>query len=79
MLHGPSMLSPADVVCNECVAELWASEESEEAMTTHCAGTVRDDLGVAPGVIAEGIVMRITKLRKIARSKAELEQMLSDR
>lgn len=78
-LIGPAMVNPADIVCSDCVATWWADPRLGDALQAALALEVRTDLGVDVDVIASGICRRLTQLRDLAHTPAELAQVLASR
>jgi len=79
MIKGPSMLNPADVLCNDCVRSLWASEDADDQIIRRCEPLIPTDFGVDPAVVSRDIAWRVGRLRNIAQTKDELEHILAQR
>ena len=78
-LVGPAMANPADILCNDCVAQWWRDDRAGADLRAALEPVVRTDLGVDVGNIASGIARRVEQLRDFARSESELQQVLAER
>lgn len=74
-----SMIHPADVLCDACIVELWASKESDDQLKARCEARISPNLGMSPDMVADGVLQRVTELREIAHDRAEVDRLLASR
>ena len=74
-----AMVNPADVICDACILDLWASKESEAEMKARCTSKVSASLGMSPDLVADAIYERVRELRDIARTRHEVDALLAQR
>ena len=78
-LVGPNFTNPADLLCNACIAQLWADDRDDAVLEAEYAPRISADSGFDPKMIASAIVRRGHQLRDYARTEDELRQVLAQR